>query len=127
MTQRVALIVDDEPAIRAYLREILRSRGFCSVEAGTAIEALRILHKRDGQIDLLITDVQMPGDMDGLDLACTARNSFPNLPVILISGYADKSPGTFILILKPFVPAAMLEAIDQVILPKSMGAGPGIS
>jgi CheY-like chemotaxis protein len=127
MAPRVSLIVDDEPAIRTYLREILRSRGFGSIEAGTAIEALRILQKLDGQIDLLITDIQMPGDMDGLDLAYSARNSFPNLPIILISGYADKSLGTFMLIVKPFMPAAILEAINQVILPKSMGAGPGIS
>jgi CheY-like chemotaxis protein len=127
MTQRVSLIVDDEPAIRAYLREILRTCGFGSVEAGTAIEALRILHKLDGQIDLLITDIQMPGDMDGLDLAYSARNSFPNLPVILMSGYADKSPGAFMLIVKPFMPAVIVEAINQVILPKSMGAGPASS
>src|ERR1700727_2584297 len=109
MVDRVSLVVDDEPAIRAYIREILEGQGIRSVEAGTAIEALRTLHKLNGQVDLLITDIQMPGDIDGLDLAYSALNSFPTLPVILISGYADKSPGSFMLIRKPFMPAAMLE------------------
>jgi DNA-binding NtrC family response regulator len=127
MAEPVSLIVDDEPSIRAYLREILHSQGIRSVEAGTAIEALKTLHGLKGQVDLLITDIQMPGDMDGLDLAYSAVNSFPTLPVILISGYSDKSTGNFMFIRKPFVPAAILEAVNRVIMPRSRPASPGIS
>jgi len=46
-----------------------------------------------GRLDLIASHINMPGDMNGLDLAQSVRNWFPAIPVILISGYCDKSPG----------------------------------
>ena len=63
----------------------------------------------------------MPGDMDGLDLAYSALNSFPTLPVILISGYSDKNPGSFMLIQKPFTAGAILEAVNRAMLSRPNG------
>lgn len=113
MGERICLIVDDEPAIRTYLRVVLNGEGFRCLEAGSAVESLRILQKEGNQIDLLITDVRMLGDMDGIDLAHAVKDSHPSLPVILVSGYAGRNPGGFHFVQKPFMPDAIVKAIDN--------------
>ena len=85
-----------------------------SLEADNAVEALRLLQKLGGQVDLLITDIKMPGEMDGIDLAYSVQNSFSSLPVILISGFVDKVPAGFTYIRKPFMPDELLKAIDKM-------------
>jgi len=65
----------------------------------------------------------MPGDMNGVDLAHSVRNSFPDIPVILISGYADedsvkKAAPDFEFIQKPFVPDTILKAVEKAIAPR---------
>jgi len=115
--ESVCLIVDDEPVIRTYLRAILQRQGIQSLEAEDAVSGLRILHKLGGQIDLLVTDIRMPGDIDGVDLAHLAKNSFPALPIILISGYGDQGPADFPFIQKPFLPEKVLAAVNAVMLP----------
>jgi CheY-like chemotaxis protein len=117
MVDRFCLIVDNEPAIRTYLSVVVQCRGIQSIEAENAVEALRILRKPGAQIGLLITAIEMPGDMDGLDLAYSARNSFPNLPVILVSGRIDKAPPGFTGVRKPFKPDAVLKALDIAVPP----------
>ncbi len=112
MSERICLIVDDEPAVREYLSVILQCRGIQSLEADNAVEALRIVQKLGGQIDLLITDVQVPGEMDGIDLAYSLKNSFRTLPVIVVSGCGDTAPTDFPFVRKPFTPDAILEAVD---------------
>jgi DNA-binding NtrC family response regulator len=65
----------------------------------------------------------MPGDMDGADLAYSVRHSFPNLPVILISGYSEEESAksawnrTFPFIQKPFVPDTILSAVRRALAP----------
>ena len=63
---------------------------------------------------MLITDIKMPGEMDGIDLAYSVQNSFSSLPVILISGFVDKVPAGFTYIRKPFMPDELLKAIDKM-------------
>ena len=115
MVDRVCLIVDDEPAIRRYVRAIL-ARDYVEVlEATSVAEALKIVEKLGSHLDLVVSDIKMPGDMNGVDLACSIHNSFPALPVILISGYADaelarRIPASFAFIKKPFVPETILDA-----------------
>lgn len=115
MSGRVCLIVDDEPAIRAYLKAILQGKDIETLEASDAVQALRIAHKVGG-IDLVITDIQMPGDMDGVDLAQSLKVSHPALPVILISGFANKASGRFPFIGKPFLPETILQQIDDLLI-----------
>ena len=117
MGERICLIVDDEPAIRTYLSIVLRRRGIRSLEAGNTIEALRIVKELDGRIDLLITDIQMPGDLDGIDLAYSVKSSFSALPVIVISGGMEIAPWGLDVTRKPFVPGVILEAVDKALLP----------
>jgi DNA-binding NtrC family response regulator len=113
MDKHLCLIVDDESAIRSYLSVILRNERIQSLEAESAVEALRILHKLGDEIDLLITDIQMPGDMDGVDLAYSAKNLLPFLPVILMSGFAEKAPNGFAFVSKPFQVDQILNAIEK--------------
>ncbi len=112
MSERICLIVDDEPAVRSFLRLVLAKRGIWSLEAGNAAEALRIVQKLGGEIDLMITDVQMPGEIDGIDLACSVKSSFPTLPVIVVSGYGDGAPAGITFLQKPFTPNAILKAVE---------------
>ena len=120
MEDHICLLVDDEPAIRSYLRAILEREKFQCLEAGNVAQALGITHRLDGRIDLIISDIKMPGDVDGVDLAYSVRNSYPDIPVILISGYSDdesvkRSIPAFRFIHKPFVPETILSAVRSAI------------
>ena len=126
MSDRVCLIVDDEPSIRAYIRAILERDRFQILEADTASQALRVLQKIGGIVDVVISDINMPGEMSGIDLAFSLRNSFPHVPIILISGYADKesiqrAAVNFNLIHKPFVPGDILTAVTEALKPQRYG------
>src|SRR3954463_10119133 len=102
MDAPLCLIVDDEPEVRTYLSALLLSRGIQSLEAENAVAAIRILQTLGDEIDLLISDIQMPGDINGVDLAYAAKNLISGVPVILVSGDADKTPNGFTFIQKPF-------------------------
>jgi len=120
MSDRICLIVDDEQAIRTYLRAILQREQIQSLEADTAAQALRIVQKLNGRLDLIVCDIKMPGEMDGIDLAYSVRNSFPAVPVLLISGYGDvesvkHAAANFEFIQKPFVPETILMAVKKMV------------
>ena len=119
------LLVDDEDCVRSYLKTILQRENFQVFEAGDAPQAIRLVQKLKGALDLILTDVSMPGDMDGLDLAHTIRNSFPSIPVILMSGYqvdSTKPTGEFTFIEKPFKPEVILQAVEKAISDKRLTA-----
>lgn len=84
------LIVEDEVLIRFVLADYLRECGFKVLEAGDAAEAIQIL-EAEVDIDLVFSDVQMPGEMDGFGLAQWVRRNRPKLPITLTSGDAKKS------------------------------------
>jgi len=116
MPQRICMVVDDEPAIRAYLSAVLEQEHFRTLEAEDAPHAFRLLQSVNGAVDLVVSDVQMPGDMDGEDLAFAIRQAFPRIPIILISGYGppkQRAP-EFDFIDKPFRPEAILEMVKRV-------------
>jgi DNA-binding NtrC family response regulator len=73
----------------------------------------RMLRKFGGQIDLLITDIDMPGDTDGINLADSAKKSFPKLPVLVVSDHIVTSAEGFAVVQKPFASDAILKAIDD--------------
>lgn len=86
-SRTVVLIVEDEILIRMLLAEALRQADYEVVEAANGEEALSVLHASPDP-DVLITDVRMPGAVDGFELAAYVRRSKPRLKVIITSGHA---------------------------------------
>ena len=82
------LIVEDEPLLRFDLAHELRMHGFDVVEAARAAEAIAVLEARDLPVALLCTDVQMPGEMDGLDLVRWTLDHRPDVIAAVTSGSA---------------------------------------
>jgi CheY-like chemotaxis protein len=96
------MVVDDEEAVRRYLTRVLVDEGYHVLAAGDGLEALALLEQTPTRIDLVITDVLMPG-MTGPELAerLATRPSPP--PVLFVSGSHTDVPGP--LVKKPFLPA----------------------
>jgi len=84
------LVVDDDAAVRMLVSEMLQELGFDSVEAVDGTTALRVL-RSSLRIDLLITDVGLPGGMNGRQLAEAARMMRKGLKVLFITGYAENA------------------------------------
>lgn len=120
--QPIALVVDDEPLIRMDTGDILCDAGFHVVEARTADEAFAFL-ERHPSLRLVFTDVQMPGDLDGFQLARLVAERWPHVSVIVASGAVRPGPGDLPdqaeFINKPFTPQLVLETVQR-----TMGALP---
>jgi CheY-like chemotaxis protein len=86
-TQRVILVVEDDPIIRMGALQLVVDAGFEAIEATDADEAIRILEARS-DIHLVFTDVRMPGTMDGIKLAHYIRHRWPLVKLIVASGKA---------------------------------------
>src|ERR1700710_558988 len=84
------LVVEDEMMLRMRAVDMVEDAGFSSVEAVNADDALTILEARS-DIDLLFTDIQMPGSMDGLKLAHAVHSRWPDIGIILVSGQMKPS------------------------------------
>lgn len=86
----VVLVVDDEPLLRMLAVDIAEEAGFATIEAQNADEAVAILEARS-DIVLVLTDVNMPGSMDGLKLAHAVRRRWPPIRIIVVSGQMQLS------------------------------------
>ncbi len=84
------LVVDDEPTVRMLVTDVLQELGYSAIEAADSVAGLRILQS-DVRIDLLISDVGLPGGMNGRQMADAARQSRPGLKVLFITGYAENA------------------------------------
>ena len=102
------LVVEDDPAIRLLAVDILSDAGFETKEAGDAAQALEVLNNSEHKIDVLFTDLRMPG-MTGLELALVAKRKHPQLRVIVTSGDYEKElpPGAKFLA-KPWCASDLL-------------------
>ncbi|MDP9840639.1 CheY-like chemotaxis protein [Neorhizobium huautlense] len=104
MCQRTVLIVEDEPLIRMVLADTLLDEGYDVVEAGNVLEAVAALGQRP--IDAVVTDIDMPGALSGLDLARMISTSHMNVPVIIASGRhrpgQEELPGDAVFVPKPY-------------------------
>lgn len=89
--KQVVLVVDDEPAIRLALACHLEEKGFEVCEAGSAAEAIAILEEPGRIVNLIFSDVRMPGEMDGIGLSRWIFENRPNVAVILASGDLGKA------------------------------------
>jgi len=115
MARRISLIVDDEPAIRSYIKAILERECFEAVEAGSGKQGLAVLEDLGTEVDLIVSDINLP-EGDGLSFARTAAEAFPTVPIVLVSGYvASNEVLPFEFVEKPFSPTALLRAVHKVV------------
>ncbi|MGO4736357.1 response regulator [Bosea sp. 2KB_26] len=115
------LVVDDEESLRALVARGLTLDGHVCMMAGDGAEALEILMAEKGRFDLLLTDIRMPL-MDGIALALAAKQEFPDLPIMLMTGYAEqreraKSLEAIVseVMTKPFTIAELRATVMRVI------------
>ena len=118
------LVVEDEPLILDMISQELTEQGFAVLEAETGDAALSIIES--GQtVDVLFTDMRLPGGLDGWQLAATAREAKPELSVIYATGYTvDREaavPGS-VFLKKPYRPCAITEIIRTLVGPNPMAA-----
>jgi signal transduction histidine kinase len=117
--QRV-LVVDDEPTVRMLVSEVLQELGYTAIEVADGSTGLQVL-RSDQRIDLLITDVGLPGGINGRQVADGAREVRPDLKVLFITGYAENAvvgnghlePGMQVLA-KPFPMEALATRIRDL-------------
>ncbi|MEQ1491280.1 MAG: response regulator, partial [Terricaulis sp.] len=117
----VVLVVDDEVVLRMLMLDVLQENGYRALEAMNGPTALKILES-DQRIDLLVTDVGLPGGMNGRQIADAARRTRPNLKVLFITGYAENAvvgnghlaPGMEVMT-KPFEIAAFGHKVRDLI------------
>ena len=119
------LIVDDEESMRLLLARAIAMDGHHITTATDGAEALEILGNMDGAFDLMLTDIQMP-IMDGIALALTAARDFPELTILLMTGYAaqrERASGlsaiAYDVISKPFSVADIRTAVADALASRS--------
>ena len=119
--QGTILLVEDEEGLRALNARGLASRGYTVLEAGNGLEAIDLLEKFDGQIDLVVSDVVMP-EMDGPTLARELRSRNPDLKIIFVSGYAEDAfqkhlpdHGQYAFLPKPFTLKQLVAAVKETL------------
>jgi PAS domain S-box-containing protein len=117
------LVVEDEWAVRSLIRHVLREAAYEVIEAGSGPDALELAAKYGDRIDLLLTDVAMPG-MTGKELASRLRTGRTGLRVLFMSGYAydalfegedEGSPDAAEFLSKPFAPDQLLEKVESIL------------
>jgi two-component system, cell cycle response regulator CpdR len=115
------LIADDEDSMRALVARAIAMDGHGTVTAQDGAEALEILTRERGAFDLLLTDIQMP-IMDGIALALSAARDFPDLTILLMTGFADQrerasnlSAIAHDVITKPFAVADIRTAVADAL------------
>ena len=113
---KVALIVDDEIFARLMMTQILVDDDYCVLEASNAAEALDVLDRND-DVELLITDISMPGELDGLDLARNVLSQHPRMMTVLTSGFRTPAeyeiPERARFLPKPYTAHALRSIIRQ--------------
>ncbi len=118
----IILLVDDNHAVRRLTKDILHRVGYQVLEADDADSALALARKIGGNVDLLVTDVEMPR-MDGRALGKAIREAYSTVPVIYISGFTDggnvkdlNDPEQgFAFVGKPFQPGVLLETVSRML------------
>jgi two-component system, response regulator PdtaR len=113
------LVVEDEPLIRMCAVATLQDAGYWVLEAQNSAEALDVL-SRHSEISIMVTDVRMPGHMDGLALVTWVQLNNPAIRSIVVSGNATAAEagkaGAFGFVAKPYLPATIIGAVHDTAL-----------
>ena len=112
------LVVEDEPLIREMMTETLGDAGYEVLQAENGERASRLMQEPDN-IDLLLTDINMPGSLDGIAVAEQAHAQDPELPVVFVTGGSDALAqrgvgGQEHVLAKPFVATRLVETVRQL-------------
>lgn len=121
------LLVDDDELVRSAIAEMLADLGHSTVQAASGDQAVEILHKND-TLDMLVTDYLMP-NMTGVELARVARVAQPNLPILLVTGYAnikDVDGGGLPRLAKPFTTNDLSAKIKEILDGSGVAQAPRI-
>ncbi len=117
---KVVLVIDDEPLIRMLIGEVLAEAGYAAIEAHDGPAGLKVLEST-ARVDLLVTDVGLPGGMNGRQVADAARITRPNLKVLFITGYAENAAvgdgrlgKNMFLVTKPFEMESLAARIHEI-------------
>ena len=116
-SKKIILLVDDDLNVRRMVSESLQISGYSVLEAYSGPDAITISERHDGKIDLLLSDIVMPG-MTGVELADQLKTLRPDMRIMFMSGYDD---GRLVLhkgwqfIRKPFVPSALTRKIKDLL------------
>lgn len=110
------LIVEDEPMIRDFVQEILEFEGgFRTESVENADQALEYLEQHADDVSLLLTDVRMPGTMDGIALANLVAGRWSDMPIVVMSGHgtpgSDQLPPDVLFIAKPWTITQLLDGV----------------
>jgi len=119
-SSKIVLVVEDNVALAALVRVQLDLLGYATIAAGTADDALRVLQS-DTRIDLLFSDIRLPGTIDGRSLAQMAADLRPGLPCLLTTGYeeldapARRATAHLPVLPKPFRRSDLAEAVREAL------------
>ncbi len=110
------LVADDDPAVLRMIAILLEKEGHKTIRASNGLEALLVYQSYAPQIDLLLTDIDMP-EMNGMELAARIHATHPSAAIVLMSGAAPVGgvavPGSFPIVKKPFQKAILLAAVQE--------------
>jgi len=117
------LVVEDDEAVRRLVKRVLRERGYQVLEACDGIEAMRLCESHPASIDVVLTDVVMPG-MTGGDVSRAIARVRPAAKVLYMSGHAEDVVARQVLaaarapfLPKPFTPELLVRAMDDLLAP----------
>lgn len=113
---KLVLIVDDEPLIAVMMSQAFEEEGYGSLTANSADQALEMLKAAAPRIQLVVTDVQMPGSMDGLALGHLVAEQFPDIPVITMTGFSTEGHRDAVgpVLLKPFAMTKLMSTAERI-------------
>ncbi len=118
----IVLLVEDEARLRMFTADVLREEGeFKVIETASADEALKVLEATAEHVRAMVTDVEMPGTLDGFTLTRIVKRAWPHIGVVVVSGREAPGPeglppGARFLT-KPYLPHDLIEAIRSVLSP----------
>jgi len=116
-SRMVVLVVEDETLVRMFLSDLLDEAGFKVFEAVNADEALAVLQARP-DIRVVVTDIEMPGAIDGLELTRLVQEQWPGIGIVISSGRRRPGPDDIsekvAFVSKPYLPETMVKVIEQM-------------